>query len=74
MIVRRCTFHGCNLLTIGARCVEHDLPVTRTFVRGRPFPVMTGNEQLSAHTPARLAGSSTVREPLRSVAGSLARR
>ena len=37
MILGRCTFDGCNVLTIGARCVEHDVAVTRTFVRGRPF-------------------------------------
>ena len=37
MIIGRCTFDGCTVLTIGSRCVEHDLPVRRTFVRGRPF-------------------------------------
>ena len=29
MIIRPCTFDGCTVLTIGSRCVEHDLPVTR---------------------------------------------
>jgi hypothetical protein len=37
MIVGRCTAGGCNVLTIGPRCVDHDVPVTRTFTRGRPF-------------------------------------
>jgi hypothetical protein len=37
MIVGRCTAAGCNVLTIGPRCVAHDVPVTRTFTRGRPF-------------------------------------
>jgi hypothetical protein len=37
MIVGRCTAGGCTVLTIGPRCVDHDLPVTRTFTRGRPF-------------------------------------
>jgi hypothetical protein len=37
MIVGQCTAHGCNVLTIGPRCVDHDVPVTRTFTRGRPF-------------------------------------
>jgi hypothetical protein len=37
MIVGRCTAVGCNVLTIGPRCVDHDAPVTRTFTRGRPF-------------------------------------
>ena len=37
MIIGRCTFDGCTVLTIGSRCVEHDFPVTRRFARGRPF-------------------------------------
>ena len=37
MIIRPCTFDGCTVMTIGSRCVEHDVPVTRSFVRGRPF-------------------------------------
>jgi hypothetical protein len=36
-IVTQCTAHGCETLTIGRLCVEHDLPVDRVFVRGRPF-------------------------------------
>lgn len=45
MILGRCTAGGCSVLTIGARCVDHDMPVTRTFTRGRPF-------QPSERTPA----------------------
>ena len=37
MILGRCTFDGCTVLTIGSRCVEHDAPVRRTFIRGRPY-------------------------------------
>ena len=37
MILCKCTFDGCTVLTIGSRCVAHDVPVNRTFVRGRPF-------------------------------------
>jgi len=37
MIVSTCCKEGCNALTIGSYCVEHDVPVTRAFVRGRPF-------------------------------------
>jgi hypothetical protein len=36
-IVMRCTAPGCETLTMGPLCVEHDVPVTRVFVRGRPF-------------------------------------
>jgi hypothetical protein len=37
MIVSRCTAAGCNVLTMGPLCVQHDVPVTCSFVRGRPF-------------------------------------
>ena len=36
-IVTQCTAPGCETLTMGPLCVEHDLPVDRVFVRGRPF-------------------------------------
>ena len=36
-MVTRCTVPGCETLTMGPLCVEHDLPVTRVFIRGRPF-------------------------------------
>ena len=45
MILGRCTFDGCTVLTIGSRCVEHDLPVRRTFVRGRPFAAAASRPQ-----------------------------
>ena len=32
-----CVTPGCNTLTMGGTCVEHDAPVTVTFPRGRPF-------------------------------------
>jgi hypothetical protein len=49
MIVGRCTAGGCNVLTIGPRCVDHDVPVTRTFTRGRPF---RPSETTTTHAPA----------------------
>lgn len=36
-MVTQCTALGCQTLTMGPLCVEHDAPVTRVFVRGRPF-------------------------------------
>jgi hypothetical protein len=36
-MVTQCTALGCETLTMGPLCVAHDLPVERTFVRGRPF-------------------------------------
>ena len=56
MIIERCTIDGCNLFTIGTRCVQHDLPVTRTFVRGRPFQRTADG---LTETP-RTAGSNAV--------------
>jgi len=36
-----CPVEGCTTLTMGGTCVEHDLPVTVTFERGRPFVATT---------------------------------
>jgi hypothetical protein len=36
-IVTQCTTPGCETLTIGPRCVEHDFVRPRVFVRGRPW-------------------------------------
>jgi hypothetical protein len=36
-IVTQCTAQGCDTLTMGPLCVEHDSHVERVFVRGRPF-------------------------------------
>jgi hypothetical protein len=32
-----CPAPGCTRLTMGGTCVEHDVPVTMTFPRGRPY-------------------------------------
>ena len=38
-MLRLCAFHGCETLTLGRFCVEHEQPVaTRTWPKGRPFP------------------------------------
>lgn len=36
-IVSECGYPGCGVKTIGTLCVEHDLPVKRTFPRGRAY-------------------------------------
>jgi len=48
MIVSTCRAHGCNALTIGSYCVEHDVPVTRFFVRGRPFTTTTTGRHVTS--------------------------
>ena len=36
-IVTQCTAPGCETLTMGPLCIEHDRLPERTFVRGRPL-------------------------------------
>lgn len=32
-----CSEPGCATLVMGGRCIEHERPATRVFVRGRPL-------------------------------------
>lgn len=45
-----CPEPGCTRLTMGGTCVEHDMPVSVAFPRGRPFvPELSRlDEQLAA--------------------------
>ncbi|HEY7396927.1 MAG TPA: hypothetical protein VH538_01380 [Gaiellaceae bacterium] len=36
-LLRTCAHPGCSTLTMGELCLAHELPVLRTFSRGRPF-------------------------------------
>jgi len=36
-LLRVCAHPGCATLTTGRLCAGHEAPVTRVFVRGRPF-------------------------------------
>jgi len=36
-IVMQCAALGCETLTMGPMCIEHELQLERVFVRGRPF-------------------------------------
>ena len=36
-IVMQCTVLGCETLTMGPMCIEHEQQLERMFVRGRPF-------------------------------------
>jgi hypothetical protein len=36
-LLSTCSFPGCVTLTMGGTCVEHDVPITIDFPRGRPF-------------------------------------
>jgi hypothetical protein len=63
MILGTCTVDGCKLFTIGSRCVEHDLPVTRTFVRGRPFHRNRATLVAARTEPTRVVSSNTFHGP-----------
>jgi len=72
MIIRPCTFDGCTVMTIGSRCVEHDVPVTRSFVRGRPFLNATSTRSALARvTQPYIVTTSLV--PYRRTADAFAR-
>jgi hypothetical protein len=49
-----CSAPGCSTLTMGGTCVEHDLPVTTVFPRGRPYIAEPDAfaESLRARSPA----------------------
>jgi hypothetical protein len=54
-IVTQCTAPGCETLTMGPLCIEHEQQSERVFVRGRPFVRMVMS------TPPRLASAATAR-------------
>ncbi len=58
MIIGRCTSDGCTVLTIGSHCVEHELPVARTFPRGRPFAKPTATATPAVITRPGSVGSA----------------
>jgi hypothetical protein len=65
-IVTQCTTPGCETLTMGPLCIEHDLPVTKVFVRGRPWaPATNGAVVTSALQQAAFADLTTVRHARR---------
>jgi hypothetical protein len=46
-IVTQCTAPGCETLTIGPVCIEHEVKHDRIFVRGRPFESEDGARRFS---------------------------
>jgi hypothetical protein len=55
-IVMQCTVFGCETLTMGPMCIEHEQQLERMFVRGRPFAL----PEVEAH---RMATSSNAHAP-----------
>lgn len=58
-IVTQCTAPGCETLTMGPLCIDHDSHVERLFVRGRPFvrPEVELHSHLMTATSASFASS-----------------
>jgi len=52
-VVRACSHPGCTTLTMGVLCLDHEAPVTRVFLRGRPFvrPVLAATAPAGAAAP-----------------------
>jgi hypothetical protein len=54
-MLTRCTEPGCETLVLGGRCLEHEAPQTRIFVRGRPFV-----RSVMARSPTDVPGRAPV--------------
>jgi hypothetical protein len=61
VVLTTCKEPGCETLVMGGRCIDHERPQNRIFVRGRPFvaqklapamPVSLGTIRFA--TPARV--------------------
>jgi hypothetical protein len=55
-LLQRCSYPNCSTLTMGMLCMEHDVPVLREFVRGRPW------------VPDPLGATATVLRPVEAAA------
>ena len=71
-IVMQCTVLGCETLTMGPMCIEHEQQLERMFVRGRPFarPAVETRRPLtasSAYAPSlrRVSERPAVAQPRR---------
>ena len=61
-IVTECSYPGCDVRTIGSLCLTHDLPVRRTFPRGRALRRSVGrviapvSETMLSPSPTKASG------------------
>jgi hypothetical protein len=62
-IATQCKAHGCETLTVGPFCVEHEARVTRVFVRGRPWS--PGNASSLGSSSTAVAMTPVVRNARR---------
>jgi hypothetical protein len=49
-----CSEPGCTTLVMGGRCLEHETPPTRIFVRGRPFATASAARTVTGGSIATL--------------------
>ena len=71
-IVMQCTVLGCETLTMGPMCVEHEQQLERMFARGRPFALpeveahrMTTSSSAFAPSLRRVSERAAVAQPRR---------
>jgi len=50
-----CSRADCCTLTLGDFCVDHETPVRRSFVRGRPYPPRPRSKQAHVREALRAA-------------------
>jgi hypothetical protein len=64
-LVKQCSAPGCETLTMGSFCIEHEHVPLRVFVRGRPLTgsVVDRGRPLSAAVPTRLRVVRRASEP-----------
>ena len=61
-IVTKCSAPGCETLTIGPVCIEHDVASARVFVRGRPWK---RSSTVPRQAPASLSSLDVVTRDVR---------
>jgi hypothetical protein len=54
-MLHACSRADCFTLTLGEFCLEHETPVSKSFVRGRPFPPRTRAKRVVARETAKAA-------------------
>ncbi len=59
-IATRCTAPGCETVTVGRFCIEHEVVVPRVFVRGRPFDVASNTAGSATANVGAFAAMSPV--------------
>ena len=54
-MLHACSWTDCCTLTLGEYCLEHETPVSKSFVRGRPYPPRSRVKRVVARETAKAA-------------------